>query len=135
MLYPDKVIISKPLSDDPYERNVTYEVIYSGACKCFLDKKSALRITKAMDNNYCCVIPNRSMPDIGERYKVGVKYHNTQNGKNCDLVGFVLDFARYNRVCNLYFQIIKEEMVYEDMPDEPTATGNANQFGFDNNGG
>lgn len=130
MLYPDKLIILRPTSDDPYDENMAYEPVYMGACKCFLDKKSAFRTTKVMDNNFCCVIPNRSMPDVGERYKVGVKYHNTKNGKNCDLVGFILDFARYNRVCNLYFQIIKEEMVFEDVPIEKIDTnGIPSQFG------
>lgn len=128
MLYPDRIIIQKPINDGPYG-STNYETVYTGSCKCFLDKMSALRVTKVMDNHFCCVIPNRSMPDVGERYKVGVKYHNTKNGMNCDLVGYVLDFARYNRVCNVYFQIAKEEMIYEDMPDEPSATSYATQFG------
>ncbi len=118
-LHPDHIVILQPAeSNNPYEA-VEYEQVYSGKCKCFLDKKSAFRTNKVMDNTFQVVIPNRSMPDIGEGYKVGIRYHTSPKEEGSyDLVGYVVDFSRYNRVCNLYFQIVKEEMIEADVPEE-----------------
>jgi len=69
-----------------------------------------------MDCTHQVVIPDRSMPEIGENYKVGVKMHTSKDAKDWTLVGYVKDFARYDRVCNLYFQMVKENLIAEDMP-------------------
>jgi hypothetical protein len=56
------------------------------------------------------------MVDVGENYKVGVKFQNTSNGKEWDVIGYVVDFARYDRVCNLYFSLVKDQQIEEDEP-------------------
>lgn len=118
-LHPDTVVILKPSNtSNPYGAT-DYSEVYRGACKCFLDKKSAFRTNKVMDNTFQVVIPDRSMPEIGEGYKVAIRYHTSPKDEDTyDLVGYVVDFSRYNRVCNLYFQIIKEEMIESDIPKE-----------------
>ncbi len=118
-LHPDTIVILQPKdTNNPYGK-AEYEQVYRGECKCFLDKKSAFRTNKVMDNTFQVVIPNRNMPDIGEGYKVAVRYHTSPKDTGAfDLVGHVVDFSRYNRVCNLYFQIVKEEMIAADVPEE-----------------
>jgi hypothetical protein len=69
-----------------------------------------------MDSTHQVVIPDRYMPEIGENFKVGVRMHTNTSNRNWDLVGFVKDFARYDRVCNLNFQMVKENLIYEDIP-------------------
>lgn len=114
--YPDQIIILKPINTgNPYE-TPSYEQVYTGACRCFLDRQAAFRTNRVMDCDYQVVIPDRNMVEIGENYKVGVKMHTNPSTMNWDLVGYVKDFARYDRVCNLYFQMVKENLVYEDIP-------------------
>lgn len=113
--YPDKIIILEPEGGDPYNAPKWNEV-YTGRCRCFLHRESGYRINKVMDCTHQVVIPDRSMPDIGENYKVGVKMHTSPTDRDWTLVGYVKDFARYDRVCNLYFQMVKENLIEEDVP-------------------
>lgn len=115
--YPDTIIILRPIGDSsPYANDVTWEQVYSGRCRCFLDRQSAFRTNKVMDCTHQVVIPDRYMPEIGENFKVGIKMHTNKSNRNWDLVGYVKDFARYDRVCNLYFQMVKENLIAEDVP-------------------
>lgn len=114
--YPDEIIILKPMEGGtPYDA-APWEQVYRGKCRCFLDRQAAFRINKIMDCSYQVVIPDRHMVDIGENFKVGIKMHTSKSNHNWDLVGYVKDFARYDRVCNLYFQMVKENLIYEDLP-------------------
>ena len=81
-----------------------------------------------MDCSHQVVIPDRNMPDIGENFKVGVKMHTSPDEREWTLVGYVKDFARYDRVCNLYFQMVKENLIEEDMPGyEESSSGEESQ--------
>lgn len=117
MRYPDKIIILEAEGGDPYNAP-TWKTVYEGRCRCFLDKESAFRTNKVMDSTHQVVIPVRDMPEIGENCKVGVKQHNNPSEQKWDLVGYVKDFARYDRVCNLYFQMVKENIIEEDVPGD-----------------
>lgn len=116
--YPHKIIIQNSVgdSDNPYSDS-TFETVFEDRCRCFLDKRSSGTDGEITENSYQVVIPSPNMVDIGENFKVGVKLqHNS--GRKWDLVGFVKDFARYDRVCNLYFQVTKDNQIIEDIPDE-----------------
>ena len=113
--YPDEIIILKAQGGDPY-KSPSWVQVYKGRCRCFLDRQAAFRINKIMDCTYQVAIPDRYMPDIGENFKIGVRMHTSKSNHDWDLVGYVKDFARYDRVCNLYFQMVKENLIYEDMP-------------------
>lgn len=114
--FPHKIAILKPTSgDNPYvETDYTY--VYQGRGRCFLNRQSAFRTNKVMDCDYQVVIPDRSMVEVGETYKICVKFQNTPNSSDWDLIGFIKDFARYDRVCNIYFQMVKENIISEDIP-------------------
>lgn len=114
--YPDTIIILEPVGGDPYNEP-TWRQVYTGRCRCFLHREAAFRTNKVMDCDYQVVIPDRNMVTIGENFKVGVKMHTDQSSRNWDLVGYVKDFARYDRVCNLNFQSVKENLIYEDIPE------------------
>ena len=121
--YPDKIIIMEPVGGDPYNAP-TWNKVYEDKCRCFLDRQSAFRTNKVMDCTHQVVIPDRDMPEIGENWKVGVKMHTNPSGDEWDLVGYVKDFARYDRVCNLYFQMFKENLIAEDMPSDEEISEN-----------
>lgn len=116
MKYPDKIIILEAVGGDPYNEP-TWNKVYEGRCRCFLHRESGYRIGKVMDCTHEVVIPDRNMVQIGENFKVGVKMHTNKDNRNWDLVGYVKDFARYDRVCNLFFQMVKENIIYEDVPE------------------
>lgn len=114
--HPDTIVILRQIGEaTPYD-TPHFEQVYTGRCKCSLDRQSAFRMEKVMDSTYQVVIPDRSMPEIGENYIVGIKMHTNKNSRSWDLIGYVKDFARYDRVCNLYFQIPKENIILEDIP-------------------
>ena len=117
--YPDKIIILEAVGGDPYNEP-TWNKVYEGRCRCFLHRESGYRIGKVMDCTHEVVIPDRNMVQIGENFKVGVKMHTNKDNRNWDLVGYVKDFARYDRVCNLYFEMVKENLVEEDVPTDET---------------
>jgi hypothetical protein len=108
--YPHKIIIQEVVGERTPYNEPTYETVFEGRCRCFLDKKAAGG-DDITANDYQVVIPSPKMVDVGENFKVGVKFQNATNGKAWDLVGFVKDFARYDRVCNLYFQVIKDNQI------------------------
>lgn len=114
--YPDTIIILEAVGGDPYNEP-TWNKVYEGRCRCFLHRESGYRIGKVMDCTHEVVIPDRNMVQIGENFKVGVKMHTNKDNRNWDLVGYVKDFARYDRVCNLFFQMVKENIIYEDVPE------------------
>lgn len=116
--YPDKFVIMKPMGEinDPYNAP-EYAPVYTGACRCFLRKTTALRNGSVKDSDFRIVVPNRRMPEIGENYRACVKMHTSTDARYWDLVGYVTDFARYDRVCNIDFQMIKENVIYEDIPE------------------
>lgn len=101
--------------NDPYNAP-KYNVLFSGACRCFLHRQTAMRQGSVKDSDFRIVVPDRSMPDVGENYRVCVKMHTSKNNRYWDLVGYVADFARYDRVCNIDFQMVKENQIYEDIP-------------------
>lgn len=115
--YPDEIIIQKVVGNenDPYNAPV-YETIYRGRCRWFLNKPAAFRNNKVADCDYKIVIPDRTMIAVGENFRIGVKYHNSPNKGYWDLVGYCKDFARYERVCEVYMQLSKENIIYEDIP-------------------
>ena len=115
--YSDKIIILEAIGGDPYQEP-TWRKVYEGRCRCFLHRESGYRIGKVMDCTHQVVIPDRNMVQIGENFKVGVKMHTNKDNRNWDLVGYVKDFARYDRVCNLFFQMVKENIIYEDVPGQ-----------------
>lgn len=114
--YPDEIIILKPADGGTPYKAAPFLQVYRGRCRCFLDRQAAFRTNRVMDCTYQVVIPDRFMEDIGENFKVGVKLHTSKSNHNWDLVGYVKDFARHDRVCNLYFQMVKENLIYEDIP-------------------
>lgn len=111
--YPHKILIQSVIGEVSPYKSPTYTNVFEGRCRCFMDKRSS-NGDDLSENNYQVVIPSPKMVDIGENFKVSVKMHNTINGKEWDLVGYVKDFARYDRVCNLYFQEIKDLQIQED---------------------
>jgi hypothetical protein len=112
--YPHIIIIQKVTeTSSPYEEP-EYETIYEGRCRCFMDKQSSMAGDGFSENYYQVVIPSPKMVAIGENFKVGVKYHSSNVA--WDLVGYVKDFARYDRVCNIYFQVVKDNQIEEDQP-------------------
>lgn len=111
--YPHKILIQSITGERTPYQEPTYTNVFSGRCRCFMDKRSP-EGDELTENSYQVVIPNPKMVDIGEGFKVFVKMQNTVNGKEWDLIGFVKDFARYDRVCNLYFQVVKDETITED---------------------
>jgi hypothetical protein len=114
--YPDEILIVKPLvENDPYHAP-EWEQVYQGRCRCFLDRQSGFRTNKVMDCTHQIVVPDAYMPEIGENFKVGVKMHTKRSNKY-DLVGYVKDFARYDHVCNIYIQMVKENLIEEDIPE------------------
>lgn len=117
--YPDKFVVMEPVGEinDPYNPP-EYRPMYTGRCRCFLRKPTALRVGSVKDSDFRIVVPDRSMPDVGENYRVCVKMHTNKNNKFWDHVGYVTDFARYDRVCNIDFQMVKENVIYEDIPGE-----------------
>lgn len=114
--YPDKIVILEVKEGGTPYKPAGYVQVYSGPCRCFLNKPAAFRTVKMMDCDYGVVVPDRHMIAIGENFKVGIKLHNSKSTKSWDLVGYVKDFARYDRVCNIYFQMTKENLIEEDMP-------------------
>lgn len=114
--YPHKIIIQQVITNsDPYISPV-YETVFTGRCRCFLDKPTSVYEDDITTNNYQVVIPSPKMIDVGENFKVAVKFHNTPKDREWDLIGYVKDFARYDRVCNLFFQEIKDNQITEDEP-------------------
>ena len=125
--YPDTIVILKTEGGDPYHEP-TFEEVYRGRCRCFLDRQAGFRTNRVMDCSHQVVIPDRNMPDIGENFKVGVKMHTSPDEREWTLVGYVKDFARYDRVCNLYFQMVKENLIEEGMPGyEESSSGEESQ--------
>ena len=114
--HPHKIIIQKVInSNSPYDEP-TYETIYEGRCRCFMDKQSSLAGDGFSENYYQAVIPSPRMVDVGENFKIGIKLDKTTNDREWDIVGYVKDFARYDRVCNVYFQVVKDNQIEEDQP-------------------
>lgn len=114
--YPHKIIIQKTVETaNPYDTPI-YETIYEGRCRCFMDKQSTMAGDGFSENYYQVVIPSPRMVEVGENFKVGVKMLLHSNDKKWDYVGYVKDFARYDRVCNLYFQVVKDNQIEEDEP-------------------
>lgn len=114
--YPHYIIIQKVITDnDPYGQPV-YETIFTGRCRCFLKNQTSPFEDEVTTNNYQVVIPYPKMVDVGENFKVGVKLHSTSKDQKWDKIGYVKDFARYDRVCNLDFQEIKDLQIQEDKP-------------------
>lgn len=113
--YPDKIAIYEVKNGgNPFESK-DFTLVYGGKCRCYLSRQSAFR-KKIMDCDYGAVIPDRTMIDIGENFKVAIKFHNSKSNNQWDIVGYVKDFARYDRVCNIYFQMVKENIIAEDIP-------------------
>ena len=112
--YPDEIVIMEPVDGTPYNAP-EWRQVYHGRCRCFLDRQSAFRTNKVMDCTHQVVVPNAYMPDAGENFKVGIKLHTSPN-ERWDLVGYVKDFARYDHVCNIYIQMVKENLIEEDLP-------------------
>lgn len=120
--YPHTVLIQKPDNADldqtnPWAEEVKYIDVYKGACRCYLNAQSRFRTNKVMDSDYCVTIPDPTMKDIGENYKVCVKFPNSPSKNNYNVIGYVKDFIRYDRNCLIHFQVIKENMITGDIPN------------------
>lgn len=112
--YPHKIIIQKVVTESSPYADAEYETVYEGRCRCFMDGRSSIDTQGDSESDYQVVIPSPKMVDVGENYKVGVKFQHTSNGKEWDVIGYVVDFARYDRVCNLYFSLEKDQQIEED---------------------
>lgn len=119
--YPHTCVILAPPEDgdNPYLKDAEskYEEVYRGKCRCFNNKLSAFRVVKVMDCDYCLSIPDPRMPDIGENFKVGVKYPDSPSENEWNIVGYVKDFVRYDRNCELFIQMVKENLIESDIPE------------------
>lgn len=117
--YPHKCVILEPPEDkdNPYAQDNEYREVYSGSCRCYNNNLTTYRTSKIMNCDFCLSIPNPRMVDIGENFKVLVKYPNIQSENEWNLVGYVKDFVRYDRNCEVYFQMIKENLVEGDIPN------------------
>ncbi len=114
--YPHTILIQKPSdnANNPYEEP-TYEDVYTGRCRCYLNGQSRFRSNKVMDSDFAVSIPDPRMITIGENFKVLIKYNQNDSKYNWDLMGYCKDFVRYDRNCYIFFQVIKENQVEEDM--------------------
>ena len=113
--FPHKIIIQKVVTESSPYNDAEYETIYEGRCRCFMDGRSSIDVQGDSESNYQAVIPSPKMPNVGENYKVGVKFQHTSDDREWDVVGYVVDFARYDRVCNLYFSLVKDQQIEEDV--------------------
>lgn len=119
--YPHEILIQKVVQEQteqfsPWEENVKYENVYKGECICYLNSQSRYRSQKVMDSVFCVVIPDPTMVDIGENFRACVHYPQSPSKNKYNIIGYVKDFARYSRNCMLFIQVIKENMIAEDMP-------------------
>lgn len=102
--FPHQILVEKTDSNyNPYSE-VSFQEVYTGDCRCFCNGKAAYRSAKCESNDYEVVIPDPVMVDIGEGSKVTISNYR-MNG--VPLVGYVVDFMRYDRVCNLFFRLAK----------------------------
>lgn len=61
-------------------------------------------------NEYQAAIPNPRMIEIGENWKVVAKLH----GGDMEYVGYVTYFSRFDKVCYVNFQVIKDNPIEGD---------------------
>lgn len=115
--YPHTILIQKPSDNasNPY-KEPSYNDVYKGRCRCYLNGQSRFRSQKVMDSDFAVSIPDPHMVTIGETYKVCIRYNIHDSIYDWDLMGYVKDFIRYDRNCYIYFQVIKENQIEEDMP-------------------
>ena len=120
--YPDQILIQKVVGNenDPY-KTPTYDQVYKGKCRVFLHKTSTVRNNKTAECDYKIVVPDNKMPEIGENARIAVKAHNNPDNNTWNIIGYCKDFARYERVCEIYMQVIKDNIIEEDIPgtEEP----------------
>lgn len=114
--YPHTILIQKPSdnANNPFEEP-SYEDVYTGRCRCYLNGQTRFRSNKVMDSDFAVSIPDSHMIAIGENFRVFIDYNLTDNTE-WSLMGYCKDFVRYDRNCYIYFQVIKENMIAEDMP-------------------
>lgn len=115
--YPHSILIQKPNGDfnNPFEE-VHFTPVYSGRCRCFINGQARFRSNKVMDADYHAVIPDPQMITVGENYQAFVSY-NTGREKKYEVIGFVKDFVRYDKVCEVFIQVIKENQIQGDIPE------------------
>ena len=113
--YPDKIVVYKVSGDtnNPYEEP-TYELVYEGRCRVFFEGTSGGGKEEATDSDYRAIIPDSRMVDVGENYKVCLKRFNSSKDKVWDVIGYCKNFARYDRVCEVYVQMTKNNIIEED---------------------
>lgn len=114
--YPHKILIQKMVGEATPYQDAEYATVYEGRGRYFLKSKAAINDGDVSEDTYQIVIPSSKIEDIGENFKVAVKHQHTSSEKEWDLVGFVTNFARYDRVCNVFFQVIKDNQIAEDIP-------------------
>lgn len=127
--YPDEIIILKIVGNfNQPDKDPIYEQVYRGRCRVFRDGKEHMKNGKPYICDFKVVLPEQTMTTIGDNYKVAFKYHNSVENANWDVVGRARDFARYDRVCEIYIEQTKENMIYEDMPGDTPAVRNLSVF-------
>lgn len=109
--YPDKITIYEPTGDtySPYG-DQEYDEVYSGKCRCYIHNRRAIGERVVGQNEFQVVIPNATMQEIGENWKVVVDMH----GGDMNYVGYVTYFSRYEKVCYIDFQMIKDNQIEGD---------------------
>ena len=114
--FPHTILIQKPSDgyNNPF-KEASYEDVYKGRCRCFINGQARFRSQKVMDADFHAVIPDPGMVTIGENYKANVSYDLNSETKY-DVIGFVKDFVRYDKVCEVFIQVIKENQIEGDVP-------------------
>ena len=114
--FPHTILVQKAQGDfnNPFEE-VGFENVYKGRCRCFINGQDRMRANKIMDSDYHVVIPDPRMVTIGENYKANISY-NVSGDEKYDVIGYVKDFVRYDKVCELFVQVIKENQIESDIP-------------------
>lgn len=108
--YPHYITLQKDISEttSPYSSPLYFNV-YGGKCRCFLDKLSSGSVEDRV-NTYQVVIPDPKMGAVGENWRVMIQLSKSDK-KTYDLLGYVTDFAQYDRVCVLYFEVLKDNQI------------------------
>ena len=114
--YPHTILIQRAEGDfnNPFE-DVSFEDVYEGRCRCFINGQARFRSNKVMDSDYHVIIPNARMVAIGENYKANVSY-NIGGVRKYEVIGYVKDFVRYDKVCEIFIQVVKENQIEGDVP-------------------
>lgn len=103
--YPHHINIEKCITEvSPYEQPLFFPV-FGSKCRCFLLGQSD-NGTEIKTNTYKVIIPGYHLGAISENFKVYI--FMKKNSETYDLSGYVTNVAQYDRVCEVYFEEIKD---------------------------